>query len=109
MKLTIGTYDIADYLVADTYNAWTRSGSLAMAEWLEQMEEDSGIEMEFNACEIRCEYSEYKSVMEAAGEYGCRVCRANGSGRAPVLGRKNRYLHIRKRGHYSQVLIINRL
>jgi hypothetical protein len=70
MKLTIGTYDIADYLVADTYNAWTRSGSLAMAEWLEQMEEDSGIEMEFNACEIRCEYSEYKSVMEAAGEYG---------------------------------------
>jgi len=70
MKLTIGTYDIADYLVADTYGAWTRSGSLAMAEWLEQMEEDSGIEMEFNACEIRCSYSEYASVMEAASEYG---------------------------------------
>jgi len=70
MKLTIGTYDIADYLIADTYSAWTRGGALAMAEWLEEMEEDSGIEMEFNACEIRCGYSEYSSVAEAAGEYG---------------------------------------
>jgi len=70
MKITLGTNDIMDYLLDDAPKAWTRSGALAMSEWLEEMEEDCGMEMEFNAVGIRCGYTEYKSVMDAASEYG---------------------------------------
>ena len=70
MKITLGTNDIMDYLLEDSCKAWTRSGAREMAEWLEQMEEDSGIEMELDTVGIRCSYSEYETVMEAAGEYG---------------------------------------
>ncbi len=70
MKITLGTLDIAQYLIDDAYKAWTRSGALAMAEWLEEMEEDCGMEMDFDAVAIRCGYTEYKSVLDAASEYG---------------------------------------
>ena len=70
MKITLGTNDIVDYLLDDAPKAWTRSGARAMAEWLEEMEEDCGMEMDFDAVAIRCGYAEYESVMEAAGEYG---------------------------------------
>lgn len=70
MKITLGTLDIAQYLLDDSCKAWTRSGALAMAEWLEEMEEDCGMEMDFDAVAIRCGYAEYKSVIDAASEYG---------------------------------------
>ena len=70
MKLTLGTNDIVDYLLDDAPKAWTRSGARAMAEWLEEMEEDCGMEIDFDAVAIRCGYSEYESVIAAASEYG---------------------------------------
>ena len=70
MKITLGTNDIVDYLLDDAPKAWTRSGARAMAEWLQEMEIESGFEMEFDAIEIRTTYDEYRSVSEAAGEYG---------------------------------------
>ena len=70
MKITLNTYDIADYLRKDSYASWTHSGAREMAEWLEEMEEDSGTEMDFDKVAIRCEYAEYESIAEAAGAYG---------------------------------------
>jgi hypothetical protein len=70
MKLTIGIYDVAEMLINASEKAWTRSGALAMSEWLEEMEEDSGMEIEIDPIGIQCGYTEYKSVMEAASEYG---------------------------------------
>jgi hypothetical protein len=70
MKITLGTNDIMDYLLDDAPKAWTRSGARAMAEWLEEMEEDCRMELDFDAVAIRCGYSEYETVMEAASEYG---------------------------------------
>lgn len=67
--MTIGIFDVADMLINASEKAWTRSGALAMAEWLQDMEEDSGMEIEIDPIGILCGYTEYDSVMEAAGEY----------------------------------------
>ena len=70
MKITLGTNDIVDYLLDDAPKAWTRSGARAMAEWLEEMEEEDKYETELDVVAVRCSYSEYESVQEAASEYG---------------------------------------
>lgn len=69
MKITLGTNDIMDYLLDDAPKAWTRSGARAMAEWLEEMEEEDKYETELDTVAVRCSYSEYETVMEAASEY----------------------------------------
>jgi hypothetical protein len=69
MKITLSITDIADYLLKDCYAAWSRCGAREMAHWLEEMEEACG-EMELDTVAIRCEYSEYESITEAAGAYG---------------------------------------
>ena len=70
MKATLSTYQAADLLKADSNANWSRSGALALVEHLEQLEEDCGTEIEFDAVAIRCDYSEYASALEAAKEYG---------------------------------------
>ena len=70
MKATLSTSQAADLLKADTNACWSRSGALALVEHLEQLEEDTGTEIEFDAVAIRCDYSEYDSALEAAKEYG---------------------------------------
>lgn len=70
MKITLTTYQIAGYLMQDTNAQWTRSGAYALAKDLEEMEIHSGEEMEFDVVAIRCDFAEYSSAVEAAGEYG---------------------------------------
>jgi hypothetical protein len=70
MKATLSTYQAADLLKADSNAAWSRSGARALVEYLEQLEEDTGTEIEFDAVAIRCDYSEYDSALQAALEYG---------------------------------------
>ena len=69
MKITLNTYQIADELKKDTCARWSYNGSLALAEYLEQYEQDSGEEMELDTCAIRCDFSEYSSLLEWAREY----------------------------------------
>lgn len=69
MKQTMNTYQIADALRADDNAKWSYNGAKALAEYLEQYEEDTGIENEFDAVAIRCEFSEYANATEAAGNY----------------------------------------
>lgn len=57
-------------LKADTNARWSYSGARALVEYLEQLEEDCGTEIEFDAVAIRCDYSEYGSALEAAIEQG---------------------------------------
>ena len=63
------TTDIADCLHADEYGGWSYAGAYALAEWLEEMEEDTGKEMEFDRVAIRCDFSEYDSLQDWASEY----------------------------------------
>ena len=69
MKTTLSTYQIAEALFADETANWTRPASLALAEWLEQMEEDTGEEMELDVVAIRCDFSEFKSLQKWLTEY----------------------------------------
>jgi hypothetical protein len=70
MKLTIGIYDLADMLTNDAPKAWTRVGALELAKWFEEIENDTGDQIEIDLIGIRVSYSEYDSVLEAASEYG---------------------------------------
>ena len=69
MKKTLNTYDIANALCADQYANWSRAGALALAEWLEEMEESTGEETELDVVAIRCDFSEYESLFDWAIDY----------------------------------------
>jgi hypothetical protein len=69
MKETLNTYEIADRLFRDENAGFTYAGAHALAEYLEQLEEDSGEEMEFDKVAIRCDFSEYASLVEWAEDY----------------------------------------
>ena len=70
MKKTLTTDQAADLLVADDNAGWSYAGASALVEYLENLEEDTGEEIEFDRIAIRCDFSEYESAREAAKEYG---------------------------------------
>jgi hypothetical protein len=69
MKETLNTYEIADRLFRDENASFSYAGAHALAEYLEQLEEDTGEEMEFDRVAIRCDYSEHSSLVDWAGDY----------------------------------------
>lgn len=69
MKQTMTTYQVADALVRDEYANWSIAGASALAEYFEQLEEETGEELEFNAVDIRCSWSEYVSLVDWADEF----------------------------------------
>ena len=69
MKKTMTQYDIANELMQDEYAKWSRAGAFALADYYEQLEEDLGESIEFDAVAIRCEFSEYESLPDWAIDY----------------------------------------
>lgn len=69
MKQTMTTSDIADALRRDENANWSPAGARALAEYLEQRDEDNGTETEFDRVEIRCDWSEYEGLRQWAEEY----------------------------------------
>lgn len=70
MKDTLSTYDVARRLMEDESAGWSYDGALALAEYLESFEEDTGEEIEFDRVAIRCDYDEYSTAKEAAEACG---------------------------------------
>jgi hypothetical protein len=69
MKTTLNTSDIARALKSDENANWSWNGAKALAEYLEQLEEDTGEEMELDVVAIRCDFSEFASLQEWVSEY----------------------------------------
>lgn len=69
MKTEMTTYECAKALTHDDYANWTRSGAFALVEYLEQIEEGCGTQIEFDPVALRCEFSEYDTAIEAAQVY----------------------------------------
>jgi hypothetical protein len=69
MKKTMTKYEIAHELMQDDNAKWSRAGAFALADYYEQLEEDLGETIEFDAVAIRCEFSEYASLEDWAKEY----------------------------------------
>lgn len=65
----MNTSQMAGILVEDEYANFSYSGAKALIEYLEDLEEDMGEEMEFDKVAIRCEFSQYDSLMDWAKEY----------------------------------------
>lgn len=70
MIKTLSTHQAADLLCADQYAKWSRLAALALVEYLEELEDETGTPIEFDAVAIRCDYSVYESALEAATEFG---------------------------------------
>jgi len=69
MKTTLSTQEIAQMLREDENGGWTYNGSVALALFLEELDNDCGMESEFDRVVIRCDFSEYESLKEFADGY----------------------------------------
>lgn len=69
MKQTLTTHQIADALHSDEYAGWSWAGALALANYLEELEESTGEEMELDVVAIRCDFSEHESLQAWAVDH----------------------------------------
>jgi hypothetical protein len=69
MKTTLTTSQAAQILVDDENANWTRAGAYALAEYLEDLEEDTGEQIEFCRVSLRCDFSEYANLEDWAVDY----------------------------------------
>lgn len=67
MKKTVSKYEFTDTM---TLKGFSRSGALALFDWLEQYGEEIGHELDFDPIAFRCDFTEYKNLEEIANEYG---------------------------------------
>ena len=71
MKQIINTSEFVDAFRAhNRQDQFSYSGLCALFEYIEQIEEDTGEEMELDVIAICCDYGEYSSAIEAATEQG---------------------------------------
>ena len=66
MKYTLSTTEAAHKLKNDSNAAWSYAGAFALVEYLEEMEADTGEEIEFDPCALRCEFTEYFDLVDWA-------------------------------------------
>lgn len=64
MKMTIGFYDFANGIESCRPTAFSREGLSALFDYLEQYEDDTGEDIEFDAIALCCEYTEYESIKD---------------------------------------------
>jgi hypothetical protein len=70
MKNTLTTWQIADALKQDENAGWSYEGSKALAEYLDQLDQETGEDTELDVVAIRCDWSECKTAKDAAMQYG---------------------------------------
>lgn len=59
VKQTMTVHEMANDLLTDEYADWTRAGAYGLAEYLDELSDDIGEDIEWNRIDIRCEWSEY--------------------------------------------------
>lgn len=69
MYKELTAHDVAHELSSNESNGFSYHGALALAEYLEQYEEETGEKLELDTVALRCEYDEYGSALEAAQNY----------------------------------------
>ena len=69
MKITLSTTEAIDILRSDEYANWSYDGAKALVEWLERYEDETGEEYELDRVALRCDFSEYESLIEWASNH----------------------------------------
>jgi len=59
MKTTTSHYQAVNELLQDDDATWSRQGAHALVDYLEQLEDELGTDIEFDVIAIRCDFSEY--------------------------------------------------
>ena len=63
------TSEIAHKLFQDENANWSYNGAYALANYLQELEDDLGESIEFDRVAIRCDFSQYESLQEWAHDY----------------------------------------
>ena len=71
MKTTVSEYEFNRWFKEHRPNNFSYAGRQALFEYLEQYEEDTGEEIEFDPIALCCEYTEYENLDEFKGNYTC--------------------------------------
>lgn len=69
MKTTLNFYQFRDWFEKNRPNNFSKAGLMALWEYLEQYESDTGEEIEFDPIALCCEYTEYENIHEFHLEY----------------------------------------
>jgi len=69
MKDTINIYQFQNWFQENSPNKFSRTGQVALFDYLEQYEEDTGEEIEFDPIALCCEYTEYDNIDEFHLDY----------------------------------------
>ena len=69
MKQTIRENEFVHAIVGDDYNNMSYEGALALFEYLEEYEDQTGEETELDVVAIRCEWTEYENIEEVSKDY----------------------------------------
>ena len=69
MKQTINFYEFAAQFQSIRPNNFSREGLIALWEYLEEWEESTGEEMEFDVIALCCDFTEYESLADYKQDY----------------------------------------
>ena len=69
MKTNVNFYEFRNWFNQNRPNNFSADGLVALFDYFEQYEEDSGIELEFDPIAICCEYNEYENMAEFHKDY----------------------------------------
>ena len=67
---TLTQSQFTDALKGDEYASWSYGATVALYEYLSDLSDDCGQDIELDIVAIRCEYSEYDTCLEYAKEFG---------------------------------------
>ena len=66
MNTTLSTYEAAHILLDDEFANWSYNGAFALVNYIEEVEDETSGEYELDRIALRCEFSEYGSLIEWA-------------------------------------------
>ena len=69
MKQTLTKTEIVNLLRSDEYASWSLIACESLADYYEDLENDTGEEIEFDRVAIRCEWSEFDTAKDYADQY----------------------------------------
>jgi hypothetical protein len=70
MKMTVNESKFISAFMAIRPEQFSRPALSALFDYLEELEQDAGEEMELDVIALCCDWSEYETVQEAASVYG---------------------------------------
>ena len=69
MIKTISENEFIEDLLSDEYASWTYDGARALYEYLTDLEEDTGEQIEFDRVALRCDFSQYDNLEDILNQY----------------------------------------